>query len=146
LGSPELQEQISRYRPGDVVEVEVDRKGSRKVFDVKLGTMEPDAKRVGEASFWASVGADLEKLSDKELERFKIRSGVRVNKLHEGEFKKAGMPEGYIITKINRSRVRDVADVKNYLQIIEKAEEGEKGVFIEGLLPNGRYEFFTYKK
>jgi Do/DeqQ family serine protease len=138
--SPELQEQISRYRPGDVVDVRVDRFGDRKVFEVELGAIDPGARRVGEAEFWAIIGADLEQLDEKELERYDLRNGVRVKKLHDGQFKASGMPEGFIITRINRANVSDVQDVKDYIQQIDG------GVFIEGVLPNGRYEFFTYKK
>jgi S1-C subfamily serine protease len=138
--SPELQEQISRFRPGDEIRVEIDRNGNRKVYDVELSAQDPDARRVGTAEFWAYVGADLEKLGEKELERYDLTSGVRVNKLHDGKFKDSGMPEGYIITRINRATVRDVDDVKNYI------EQVEGGVFIEGVLPNGRYEFYTFRK
>jgi len=138
--SPELQEQISRYRPGDQVELEVDRYGVRKDIKVKLSPHESNARMLGSAQFWAEIGADLEKLDDKELERYDLRNGVRVKKLHNGQFKEAGMPEGYIITRINRANVRDVNDVKNYIKQVEG------GVFIEGVLPNGRYEFYTFRK
>ena len=146
IATPGLQEQISRFHPDDIVEVEVDRNGKRKVFDVTLSAVDPDAIKVGDSAFMAKVGAELEKLSGKELERYNIRSGVRVKKLRDGEFKDAGMPEGFIITKINKSRVRDVEDIERYLEQIDEAEEGARGVFIEGRLRNGRYEFFTYKK
>ena len=138
--SPELQEQISRYRPGDEIKVEVDRNGKVRVFQVELFAQDPDARRVGTAEFWASIGADLEKLSEKDLERYDLKNGVRVKKLHDGKFKESGMPEGYIITRINRATVRDVDDVRNYI------EQVEGGVFIEGVLPNGRYEFYTFRK
>ncbi len=138
--SPELQEQISQHRPGDFVEVEVDRKGARKVFEVKLRAHDPDASQVGTKEFLAVIGANLEKLDRRDLERYDIQNGVRVKELQDGQFKNAGMPEGFIITRINRATVRDVDDVRNYIKQIKG------GVFIEGVLPNGRYEFFTYKK
>ena len=110
------------------------------MFEVELSAVEQGARRVGEAEFWATIGADLEKLDEKELERYDLRNGVKVKKLHDGQFKDSGMPEGFIITRINRANVRDVQDVKEYIQQIDG------GVFIEGVLPNGRYEYFTYKK
>ncbi len=139
--SPALQEQLSRFRPNDQVNIEVDRGGVRKDFLVTLSAHDSNANMVGSAEFWAIIGADLEKLDDKELERYDLRNGVRVIKMHDGQFKEAGMPEGFIITRINRATVRDVKDVRNY---IERVERG--GVFIEGVLPNGKYEFFTFKK
>jgi len=138
--SPELQEQISRYRPGDQINVVVDRNGSRKDFKVKLGEHNSNANMVGSVEFWAYLGADLEKLDDKELERYDLSNGVRVKKIHDGQFKTAGIPEGFIITRINRAAVRDIEDVKNYI------EQVDGGVFIEGVLPNGRYEFYTFRK
>lgn len=137
---PELQEQISRYRPGDEVDVEVDRNGSRKEFTVKLSPHGSNSITLQAAEFWASLGADLEKLDERELERYDIPFGVRVTKLHKGQFEEAGMPEGFIITRINKAAVRSVEDVKNYIARVNGV------IFVEGVLPNGQYDFYKLKK
>lgn len=137
----ELQEQVMKYSPGETVKVLIDRKGSDKEFSVTLKDLETNSPRVSESEFWVWLGADLETLDDAELERMDISHGVRVKSLKNGVLKKNQVPEGFVITEINKEKVTDVRDVK---RIIGEIVEG--GVFIEGLLPNGRYEYFTFRK
>lgn len=135
----DLQEQIAPHRPGEKVSVVVDRKGEEKVFTVMLKTPSGDTKTIGSSEFWAYLGADLEKLSDKDLEKYNIDGGVRVTKIHEGKFKAAGIPEGFVITHINRAEVQDVQDVRGYIERITG------GVFIEGIGPDGKNDYYFRK-
>ncbi len=135
----ELQEQLAPHRPGDKVNVTVNRKGDEKEYSVTLKTATGESKTVGATEFWAYLGADLEKVSDKDLERMNIDGGVRVTKLHDGKFKTAGIPEGFVITFINRNPVNDVQDVK---AIIERITGG---VFIEGVGPDGKNDYYFRK-
>jgi Do/DeqQ family serine protease len=136
----DLQEQIISRHPGDKVMVTVNRKGDEKEFPVTLKTLTGEAKTIGSTEFWAYLGADLEKVSDKELEKLNIESGVRVIKIHDGKFKDAGIPEGFVITNINRAPVQDVQDVRSYIERIEKG-----GVFIEGIGPDGKNDYYFRK-
>jgi len=136
----DLQEQIVPRHPGDKVEVTVNRKGDEKEFPVILKTQTGEAKTVGSSEFWAYLGADLEKISDKDLEKLNIEGGVRVTKIHDGKFKDAGIREGFVITNINRAPVQDVQDVKSYIERIQKG-----GVFIEGIGPDGRNDYYFRK-
>lgn len=135
----DLQEQIAPHRPGETVVVKVDRKGEEKEFTVLLKTPSGDTKTVGSSEFWAFLGADLEKVSDKDLEKLNINGGVRVTKIHEGKFKDAGIPEGFVITHINRAEVQDVQDVRSYIERIKG------GVFIEGIGPDGKNDYYFRK-
>ncbi len=135
----DLQEQLAPHRPGDKVTITVNRKGEEKEFAITLKTATGESKTVGSSEFWAYLGADLEKLSDKDLEKYKINGGVRVTKLHDGMFKSAGIPEGFIITYINRAEVNDVQDVR---AIIERIKGG---VFIEGIGPDGINDHYFRK-
>jgi serine protease Do len=135
----DLQEQIAPHHPGDQVSVTVNRKGEEKVFNVTLKTQSGDTKTVGASEFWDYLGAKLETPSDKELQKLDINNGVRVAKVTGGKFKEAGVPEGFVITYINRNPVQDPQDVRN---IIEGLKEG---VFIEGVGPKGRNDFYFRK-
>jgi len=143
----DLQEQIGQHKAGEKVSVTVNRKGEERMFNVTLKPLDAAAKTVGSAEFWDYIGADLETLTDKEIEKvnresdnMRISSGVRVKGLREGKLKSAGMPEGFIITHINRAEVKEVEDVRSYINRITG------GVFIEGVNPNGRYDYYTFKK
>ncbi len=135
----DMQEQIAPHRPGEKVSVTVNRKGQEKEFSVLLKTPTGETKTVGSSEFWAYLGADLEKVSDKDLEKLEISGGVRVTKIHDGKFKAAGIPEGFIITNINRAEVQDVQDVRAYIERITG------GVFIEGIGPDGKNDYYFRK-
>jgi hypothetical protein len=110
---------------------------------VTLKTESGNTKTIGSAEFWAYLGADLEKLSEKELEKFDIAYGVKVTKLHDGKLRSAGVPEGFIITDIDKiNKVNDVQDVR----IAIERHTGSKPVLIEGVMPNGRYAYLTFDK
>jgi Do/DeqQ family serine protease len=135
----DLQEQIAPHRPGEKVTVMVNRKGEEKEFSVILKTPTGETKTVGSSEFWAYLGANLEKVSDKDLEKLDIRGGVRVTKIHEGKFKAAGIPEGFVITNINRAEVQDVQDVRSIIERITG------GVFIEGIGQDGKNDYYFRK-
>lgn len=135
----DLQEQIAPHRPGEKVVVTVNRKGDEKDFSVVLKTPTGETKTVGASEFWTYLGADLEKLGEKELEKLNINGGVRVTKIHDGKFKAAGIPVGFVITHINRAEVQDVQDVRSYIERISG------GVFIEGIGPDGKDDYYFRK-
>jgi len=140
---PDLQELISPHRPGDKVSITVNRKGDEKNYQVTLKTESGTTKTIGSAEFWAYLGADLEKLGEKDLDKYDITYGVRVVKLHDGKLKAAGVPEGFIITDIDKSfKVNDVQDVR----IAIERHTGSKPILIEGVMPNGRYAYLTFDK
>jgi len=136
----DLQEKITPHHPGDKVQVTVNRKGEEKLFSVILKTQSGDTKTVGSSEFLGYLGAELEKVSDKDLDKLNIDGGVRVTKIHDGKFKDAGIPEGFIITNINRAEVQSVQDVRSYIDKIRG------GVFIEGVNPDGERNDFYFRK
>jgi len=139
----DLQELISPHRPGDKVSITINRKGDEKEYNVTLKTESGNTKTIGAAEFWAYLGADLEKLSEKDLQKYDISYGVRIAKLHDGKLKSAGVPEGFIITDIDKIyKVNDVQDVR----IAIEKHSGSKPVLIEGVMPNGRYAYLTFDK
>jgi len=141
LRSSQLQEQVMKYSPGESVQIIVDRKGSEKVFTVELKDHNSSAIMVSSSEFWTWLGADLVNLEDKDLERMDISHGVKVQNLKDGILKRNKVPEGFVITEINKIKVNNKQDVRKIIESIDKG-----GVFIEGILANGRYEYFTFRK
>jgi len=139
--SSQLQEQVMKYSPGENVQILVDRKGTEKIFAVELKDHNSNSIMVSSSEFWEWLGADIVNLDEEDLERMDISHGVQVKNLSDGILKKNRIPEGFVITEINKVKVSDKQDVR---RIIESINRG--GVFIEGVLSNGRYEYFTFRK
>jgi Do/DeqQ family serine protease len=132
--SSELQEQISRKNPGDKVSVLVKRDGKEKLFDVVLKNKEGKTAisvetKLDQAS---ALGANFESISREERMKLKVINGVKVKSIGgRSALSKAGIPEGYVLTHIDKKPVYTVGDVKKML-------EGKKGgVLLEGVNPDG---------
>ncbi len=133
-----LQEQISKYRPKDEVEVLVKRNGKEKLFEVTLRNMSGDTDIVTIDESLSLLGASFEPASEDLKKKLGISHGVQVVSLKAGKLLKAGVREGLIITKINNQKVENVSDIKN---IIEKTEGG---VYIEGVYPDGLIAYYAF--
>jgi S1-C subfamily serine protease len=137
--SPELQALIAQHRPGDKVEIKVNRNGSEKTFTVTLNNreggktlMEKEHKEV-----LAILGADFEAVDAKTAKKMEIDGGVKVKKLYAGKLRKyTDMRDGFIITKADGQVVKSVEDLVSAL-------EGKKGgVMLEGVYEDIPGEYF----
>lgn len=139
----QLQERIGRKRPGDSVKVEVVRKGDVKSFEIILRNEEGTTKVV-EKDFLASelgLGADFEEIDKNKRAQFKVNGGLRISELRSGKLMREGIPEGFIITHIDRQAVTSIDDLK---KTVDKLVRGQ-GVMIEGRFPDGRKGFFAFE-
>src|SRR5208337_4879695 len=82
VNSPgELQEQISRYRPNDKVDVTINHENKRKQITVVLRNMEGDTRIVTAKDVDNTIsilGAQLSEITTAEKHKLGIKSGVKV--------------------------------------------------------------------
>lgn len=134
---PELQEKIGRKRPGESVKIELIREGKVKQFVVTLRNIRGTTGIVKLEGNDKLLGATLEKVTNDELQRLHIRSGLKVTKLTDGKLKESGVKEGFIITKVNRQLVVEVSDFES---LVATASEG---LFISGVYSNGKVAYYA---
>jgi len=138
----DLTEVIGQHRPGERLSVIVNREGTNKQFDLllknKLGTTEMLTK---EEELQRSFGAELDDLSISEKRRLGLRYGVRVEEILGGRFEKAGIPEGFIIVKLNNVYIENVAKFEG---LIRQFNPGD-GVLIQGFDKNGNADYFAFE-
>lgn len=136
----ELQERISTYRPGDEIDILVKRDNKLLSFDVKVRDRDGNTTIVPkfEAEKAESLGAIFEEVEGSELSRLKIEAGVRLKKDEGGKFRRAGIKDGFIITRIDKKVISKPEDVTALLD----AKEG--GVLIEGIYPNGTVAYYGF--
>lgn len=131
--SPKLQELIARRRPGDVVKLKVNRKGTEKTFDVRLNNRSGNTAVVKKEDneILNILGAEFEALDEKTAKKLDLTGGVRVKSLNAGKLRRSTqVQEGFIITKVDGKAVRKVEDLVNAL----KDKKG--GVMLEGVYEN----------
>lgn len=134
---PELQEQISKHRPGDKVNLMIKRDGKTKPFDVVLRNVRGTTGIISAADQDDTLGATFEPVSQSEKQRLRIRYGIKVTDVGNGKLRDAGVKEGYIITKANRVAIETVDDFK---EVVGRVEEG---LFLTGIYPNGRVVYYA---
>jgi Do/DeqQ family serine protease len=134
----ELQEQVSRFRPNDKVEIEINRDNKKKQFLVTLRNSEGTTKIVRKDEITSILGAQLTEVSPSEKSKLGIRGGVKVTDIGSGKLRSEGVQKGFIITSINNKAVASVDDVKSILSGIKG------GVYIEGVYPNGVVAYYAF--
>ncbi|HUM45992.1 MAG TPA: Do family serine endopeptidase [Chitinophagales bacterium] len=137
--SPELQEQVSRYHPGDKITVTYLRDNKEKTVDVVLKNNEGNTTylKKEETSVVSSLGAEFANLGAGELKELGLTSGVKVTKLTDGKLSSnTNMREGFIITKIDNKPIHSVDELKSILA----SKKG--GVMIEGRYPDYPGQYF----
>jgi len=137
--SSELQEQISKYSPGNEVTVGYIRDGQLKQTKVVLRSMKGVNSLVKETS--SLIGAEFSPISDKDKSRLQIDEGVQVTNLSTGKLKDAGVKIGFIITDINKTAVSSKEDVDRAFA----KTSSKKPILIEGVYPNGEWSYYVIK-
>lgn len=122
--STALIEYAGRKRPGDKINVTLDRKGNTIVVPVTLKNREGKTTTVKreEKPELASLGFELEEMDAKLLKRLDLEQGVKVKALSNNKLKRTGMREGFIITHIDDIAVKSKAEVD---KIIKNKKGGE---------------------
>ncbi len=136
--SGELQEQISRYRPNDKVNVVAKRNGKTKQFTVTLRNLQGNTTYVSTNASTDLLGARFENIDQQEKNKLGIKYGVKVAELRPGKLRSEGVKEGFIITQVNNKPVYSIVDLEKLL----KGTSG--GVFIEGIYPNGVVQYYAF--
>jgi serine protease Do len=136
--SPELQEFVSKYRPGEEVRVIVKRDGKLKQFDVVLRNLEGSIEIVKNADVTEVLGATFEPITDREKQALGISSGVKVKSVKPGKFMKVGIKEGFVLTSVNKKPVVSVKDITDIL------ENTEGAIIIEGVDQKGDRNYYAF--
>jgi serine protease Do len=133
----EMQEQVSRYKPGDKVTVTYIRNEKENSIAVSLKNKGNNFDIVKADATIDALGADLVTLDAKKAKDFGVTGGVIVKKINNGVLNdQTRMKDGFIILKVNDKNVASVEELKH--AVAEK-----KSVTISGFYPgyDGLYEY-----
>ncbi|KGN70044.1 Do family serine endopeptidase [Porphyromonas sp. COT-239 OH1446] len=138
----QLQEQLSRFRPGDVVEMKIDRKGTEKILKVKLKNKTGGSGLIrNEAGNSASLGAVVKPLDEGKRRSYGISYGLLVERVNSGAMKEAGIRAGFILLTINDTPIRSTNDLSRILA--QAKASGARRIALRGFYPQ-EGEMYTY--
>lgn len=134
---PELQEQLSHYRPGDKVPITYERDKKLSTVTVTLKNSAGNYDIVKNSALENTFGAQLETLDAKKAKSLGLNGGVVVKKINDGILNdQTRMRDGFIITRANGENINNIDDLKNAIGNSEQ-------VTISGVYP-GYNEVFEY--
>lgn len=137
--SAQLQEQVARFRPGDKIKVNYLRGDDARTATATLrntsGTT--NVVKIEEAKSVEVHGATFKPLSAGEMQKLGLEGGAKITNIKKSEFRDTDIPEGFIITRIDKNKVRTPQDVQRFLANIDNG-----GVLIEGTYPDGQKAYF----
>ena len=137
-----MQEQMSRYRPGDKIKVTILRNNQNKELALTLKNSQGNTE-VTKLAGIDSLGAGFKELSDKTKRELNIGNGVQVIGIKNGKFKDAGIREGFVILEINDTPIRSISNIEEMFDNITKSNNDRKVMFITGIYPNGKVMYYA---
>ncbi len=136
--SAELQEQLSRYKPGDKISVTYVRKGTESTASVTLKNKAGNYAQVqASTGLTDKLGGELATVDAATAKHNGIDGGVQIKKLGTGALKNSRIQEGFIITSVNGQAVKSVDELKALLA------NASGTVKLEGIYP-GYDETYGY--
>ncbi|GHM99805.1 serine protease [Cytophagales bacterium WSM2-2] len=138
--STALIEYIGRKRPGDKINVTLDRKGKTLTIPVTLRNRDGviGAVKRAEKDIVTSLGMELKDLDEKKLESLDLSSGVEVKALTSGKIQKTtDIRQGFIITHLDDKPVKSADQVS---ELLKKKKPGDQ-VTLAGVYPDYPREY-----
>ena len=136
----ELQNVIAQKRPGDKVTVTYLRNKSKKTATLTLKNEQGNTKVVKNADIDV-LGGQFRPVSDAKKEHLNIGYGLEVIKLSAGKLKEAGIPNGFIIQRINDQPMKTLEDLQEVVK--EASTSKEQVLYIQGFDSTGKKRYFA---
>ncbi|MFN5170651.1 MAG: S1C family serine protease [Cyclobacteriaceae bacterium] len=127
----ELQERVARNRPGQSVQITYWRDGIARKVKAVLRNFEGEVEVTTRTIESTLGGGEFENIAYRELAELNLEGGVRLLRKKSGPWVKAQVPDGFVITHIDKVEVENLESLNRILEI----KRG--GVLVEGLHPSG---------
>ena len=137
----QLKENIGQYRPGDKVDVEVNRNGHHHHYELTLLNEAGNVNLVknGEAFYNSEFGLMLQPINQNDMSKLNVKNGLKIVEIRQGRFMNSGVPVDFVITKVNGYAVNNKTDLENALK-----NTRSRRTTIDGVFPNGMTGSFYY--
>ena len=136
----ELQNIIAQKRPGDKISINYLRNKAKKTATLTLKNEKGNTKVVKDADIDV-LGGQFRPVTDAQKEQFNIGYGLQVIKVSGGKLKDAGVPQGFIIQRINEESIKTIDDLQKIVKDANKSKEPV--LYIQGIYPTGKKGYFA---
>lgn len=136
----ELQNIIAQKRPGDKISINYLRNKTKKTATLTLKNEKGNTKVVKDADIDV-LGGQFRPVTDAQKEQLNIGYGLQVIKVSGGKLKDAGVPQGFIIQRINEESIKTIDDLQKIVKDANKSKEPV--LYIQGIYPTGKKGYFA---
>ena len=140
----ELRAEISRFNPGDKIDVQVQRGNDVRTYNVELKNDQGTTEVLVTKKAAEILGATFNELSDDVKSKFRVNYGVEVASLRNGKLKQAGLREKFIILTANGTPISSGDDLEKLVESITRNNvPDDRGLFLRGIYPNGKVTYYA---
>jgi len=139
--TPALLEQVGRYRPGDVLEIQCLRDGQEKKLKVTLKNLDGEAKVANYENKGKRkaemLGSSFHVITSKEKETLGVEYGVVVDMVGE-KLARGGIQKGFVVTEVNGRKVSSIEELEAAL------EDSGSSVSIKGMYDKDKIASYSF--
>ncbi len=136
----DLQAIIAQKRPGDKVTVKYLRNKKEKSVSLTLKNAQGTTKVVKDADLDV-LGGQFREITESQKKELQIAYGLQVTKISGGKLKEGGVPQGFIIQRVNDEPMKTISDLQD---AVKKASTSKDPVlYIQGIMPTGKKAYFA---
>ncbi|MBQ3770123.1 MAG: trypsin-like peptidase domain-containing protein [Prevotella sp.] len=136
----DLQAIIAQKRPGDKVTVKYLRNKKEKSVSLTLKNAQGTTKVVKDADLDV-LGGQFREITESQKKELQIAYGLQVTKISGGKLKEGGVPQGFIIQRVNEEPMKTINDLQD---AVKKASTSKEPVlYIQGIMPTGKKAYFA---
>lgn len=131
----ELKGQLTAKRPGDYIDVVIERDGA--LINKKIVLNKKDAYNS------SILGVSLKDLSNEEKKKYNLKGGAKIIENNNRNLSYYGVKKGYIITQVNKKPVLSASEAKS---MIDNSDFGNGSpLFLEVINLDGEIERYAFK-
>ena len=87
------------------------------------------------------LGGQFRQITDSQKKELQIAYGLQVLKVSGGKLKEAGIPQGFIIQRVNDEAIKTIDDLAS---AVKKASTSKEPVlYIQGIFPTGKKAYYA---
>ena len=136
----DLQGILAQKNPGEQVKVTYMRNKKEKTTTLTLKNEQGNTKVVKNADLDV-LGAQFRAVTDSQKEQLNISYGLQITKVSGGKLKEAGVPQGFIIQRVNDEAMKTIDDLQDAVKTASTSKEPV--LYIQGIMPTGKKAYFA---
>ena len=138
----ELQELLSKKRPGEQVTLTYFHNKAKKSKTVTLKNAQGNTKVIKTADLDV-LGASFRPITDQQKKEYDLGFGLEVTKVGKGAIKDGGIGQGFIMQYANDTPLKSISDLQELVKSVSTSKDPV--LIIKGVWPTGKRDYKVVK-